>query len=86
MARVRTQKAVAGRIDLNYHRRWHRWRVGRVLLVLGCTVAAAAWVAVASVRFDRANGSKLRLVDTIHNPGPVTVAHANIEQQGQDSR
>lgn len=89
MARVRTQKAVAGRIDLNYHRRWHRWRVTRLALVLACTVAAAAWVAVASVRFDRATpggrggggsgGGGLRLLDAIHNPGALTGAHASIE-------
>lgn len=77
MARIRTQKGVAGRIDLNYHKQWHPWWKLRLGLVMLCTVLALGWFAFSSVRFD--NG-KLRLVDAIHNPGPVTRAHAQIEK------
>ncbi|MCS7034433.1 MAG: cytochrome c3 family protein, partial [Phycisphaerae bacterium] len=76
MARVRTQKTVASRIDLNYHRRRHPWRTTRVALVAVCTLAAAAWFALSSVRFE--NGRPV-LVDAIHNPGPVTRAHQQFE-------
>lgn len=77
MARVRTQKAVASRIDLNYHKKPHPWRRGRVILVTLCTLAAGAWAALSSVQYK--NG-KLALIDKIHNPGPMTRAHAQIEQ------
>ena len=77
MARVRTQKAVASRIDLNYHRKPHPWRRMRVGLVLACMLAAVAWFAFSSVRFK---DGKPMLIDSIHNPGPVARAHAQIEQ------
>ena len=79
MARVRTQKGVAGRIDLNYHRRWHPWRATRVSLVVACALLAAGWVAYASIARDPRNPGRLMLVDRIHNPGPVTRAHASFE-------
>src|SRR5262245_48262761 len=78
MARVRTQKAVASRIDLNYHRKPHPWRSMRVGLVVLCTLAAGAWFAFSSVRFK--DGRPL-LLDRVHNPGPVARADAQIEQQ-----
>jgi hypothetical protein len=77
MARVRTQKAVASRIDLNYHRKPHPWRRTRVGLVMLCMLGAGAWFAFSSVRFK---DGKPVLVDSIHNPGPVARAHAQIEQ------
>lgn len=77
MARVRTQKAVAGRIDLNYHRKPHPWRRMRVGLVFACMLGAGAWFAFSSVRFK---DGKPVLIDSIHNPGPVARAHAQIEQ------
>ncbi len=77
MARIRTQKAVASRIDLNYHRRPHPWRRARVGLVLLCMLGAGAWFAFSSVRFK--DGRPI-LIDSIHNPGPVARAHAQIEQ------
>lgn len=79
MARVRTQKAVAGRIDLNYHRRWHPWRATRVTLVVLCALLAAGWVAYASIARDPRNPSRFTLTDRIHNPGPVARAHASFE-------
>src|SRR5262245_17970516 len=76
MARVRTQKAVASRIDLNYHAKPHPWRATRLTLVILCTLLAAGWFAWSSVSVK---DGRLTLVDTIHNPGHVTGAHAMFE-------
>jgi hypothetical protein len=44
--------------------------------VVLCTLGAAAWWAFSSIRFEK---GRPVLVDKIHNPGPVTRAHAQIE-------
>ena len=68
--RLRTAKAVASRIDLNYFKRPHPLRRGRTVLIALCVLAAAAWTAYAISKGDQ----------RVYNPGPVTAAHAMFEQ------
>lgn len=64
--RLRTAKAVASRIDLNYFKKPHPLRRGRTWAVATCLVAAGAWAVSVTVRGDQ----------RVYNPGPVAAAHA----------
>jgi mono/diheme cytochrome c family protein len=76
MARSRTTKTIAKRIDLGYFKLPHPMRTIRRILVVGVLLIAVAWVMGASFR---PRGGKMRMVDFIHLPGPVTSAHANFQ-------
>lgn len=69
MARTRTTKSIAKRIDLSYHKRPHPLRTLRRTLVIACALVASAWAGL--MLFARA--------DRIYNPGPLTTPHAMFE-------
>ncbi len=70
MARIRTAKALAKRIDLSYFKRPSPLRSVRKLAVLAACAGAMVWVGFAATRRDQ----------RLFNPGPVSVAHARFEQ------
>jgi hypothetical protein len=76
MARSRTTKTIAKRIDLGYFRHGHPLRWWRRVLTWSVGLVALALMLAASVRFT--NG-KPRMNDVIHNPGRVSSAHASFE-------
>ena len=76
MARIKPTKNLAKRIDSSYIARSHpmrRWRRG---LTWFAGAAALAWVVFASVRVQ---GGKLHSLDRVYSPGPVSAAHAMIQ-------
>jgi hypothetical protein len=75
MPRSRTTKTIAKRIDLSYFKRAHPMRTWRSRLTWLAGAIALAWIIYANVAARRGD----RLVDRIHNPGPVTAAHAMFE-------
>src|SRR5476649_1249921 len=66
MARTRTQKVVARRIDLSYFKRAHPLRTGRKLLAF-----AVGLITILAVTFLSLGGD-----GRMHNPGHLTTAHA----------
>ncbi|HVT87565.1 MAG TPA: cytochrome c3 family protein [Tepidisphaeraceae bacterium] len=73
MARSRTTKTIAKRIDLGYFKRSHPMRRWRRVLTWLCGAIALVWLSMVSTRWT---DKGLSLNDHIHNPGPVSVAHA----------
>src|SRR4051812_46807288 len=71
MPRLRTAKAVASRIDLNYFKRWHPFRGTRMILSIVLAVAAVGWWGMYGTRGKTA----------IYNPGPVARVHAGIQNK-----
>jgi hypothetical protein len=70
MPRLRTAKAVASRIDLNYFNRWHPLRGTRMVLSVLVGAGALLWWGIYGTRGKTA----------LYNPGPVSHAHAMFEQ------
>jgi len=79
MARSRTTKTAAKRIELDYAKRANallRWR--RVLIGVAALLCVA-WIAFAASP-RRPSRASARLGQAAHNPGPLVRAHAYIEQ------
>ncbi len=66
MARPRTTKDLAKRIELDYYRRPDRWRRWRRNAALGAASLAALWLVIAGLRGDQ----------RMYNSGPLSVRHA----------
>jgi hypothetical protein len=66
MARVRTTKELAQRIELDYFQRPHPFRRWMRLLSVGAMVMAAGWLIVEAIPGDQ----------SVYTPGPVSQAHA----------
>jgi hypothetical protein len=73
MARSRTTKTIAKRIDLGYFKRSHPLRWWRRVLTWGAGLIALVGIAIPSLRISQ---GKVKVIDAIHNPGPVSTAHA----------
>jgi hypothetical protein len=71
MARTRTTKAVAQRIDLNYFKRPTAFKQARSWLAILVPAAALLWVAAGSAISDR----------HVFSSGPLSRAHAVLEKQ-----
>lgn len=76
MPRSRTTKTIAKRIDLGYFKRPHALRTWKRRMTWLAGIVALVWVSMASMRFTNGRPS---LDDQIHNPAPVTEAHAMFE-------
>ncbi len=76
MARAKPTKNLSKRIDSGYIGRSHPMRSSRRALTWLAGAAALVWLIAVSVRV---RGGKAQAFDRIHNPGPVSAAHANIQ-------
>lgn len=76
MPRPRTTKGIARRVDFSYLKQRQPLLVARRWLVISAIVLTGIWFLAAGVRYDTA---RPQLVGSIHNPGPVSDAHAYFE-------
>src|SRR5215469_10079826 len=71
MARTRTTKGVAQRIDLNYFKRATPFKRARVWLAIGAPVAALVWIGWHFFARDQ----------RVYSAGQLSEAHAVLEKQ-----
>src|SRR5213082_71880 len=73
MARSRTTKSLAKRIDLAYFRHPGALRRLRTILIVLMGLASLAWIIPNMIRRN----------DSVHNPGPLASVHTNIQNCAQ---
>jgi hypothetical protein len=77
---TRLAKSLGKRIDGGYLRRRHPLRRWRRAIAWSVGIIAIAWFVAAGFWIDRSGGGmRPRLVGSLHNPGPVSRAHAYFE-------